>query len=77
MRRLLDDAADHDRREIGTERNDLLDRRGVRGEQVTQLHGGLRAVGERIQPRHGRVHSDTCSRKRTSESYSSRMSGKP
>ena len=37
MRRLFDDLADHDVGEIAAQRDHLLDRRGVRGEEIAKL----------------------------------------
>ena len=68
MRRRGDDARHHDRREVGAQCDELLDRRRVGRQQVTQFCRAARHIGECVQPVDGDVHSATCSRKRTSES---------
>ena len=68
MRRFLDDARDDDRREIVAQRDELVDRRDVRRDQLAQLRRRLSNGTNALQPLVRDVHSAICSRKRTSES---------
>ena len=68
MRCFLHHARHHDRRKVGAQRNDVFHGCRVRRDEVTQFRCRLRSAHECIQPRHGCVHSDTCVRKRMSES---------
>ncbi len=73
----LQHLADDDRREIGAHRHQFLDRGRMRGDQVSQLPCIGVDRNECLQPLERCIHPDTCSRKRTSESYSIRISGMP
>src|SRR5690348_850084 len=77
VRTRLDDPTDHDRGEVRAERVELVDGRYTRGDQVAQPGRCLIERHERPEPLVRDVHSATCSRKRTSESYRMRMSGMP
>ena len=73
----LQHPANNDRREIGAHRHQFLDRGRMRGDQVSQLPCIGVHRNECLQPLERCIHPDTCSRKRTSESYSIRISGMP
>ena len=69
VRRLFDDARDDDRREILAQRDQLVDRRDVRGDQIAQLR--RRLVERERTPRNHSYETfirAICSRNRTSES---------
>ena len=68
MRRLFDDARHDDRREIRAQRDELVDGRNVRRDQVAQTGRGLVERDERAEPLVRNVHSEICSRNLMSES---------
>ncbi len=73
----LNDAADHDPGEVLTEALDAIHRRDVRRQQVAQFCGAPLVGNDLPQPIVRDQHEANCSRKRTSESYSRRMSLMP
>src|SRR6185437_801462 len=77
MGRLLDDARDDDRLQVGTQRDQLVDRGRVCRERVAQLGGCHPERDEGPQPVVRNVHSAICSRNLTSESYRILISGIP
>ena len=50
MRTLFDDAGDDDRREVGAQRDHLIDGRNLRGEEVAEPGRGFVERDERAQP---------------------------
>jgi hypothetical protein len=68
VRRFLDDARDDERREVLPQRDQLVDRRDVGGDQLAQVRRRLLERNERLEPLVRDVHSAIRSRKRTSES---------
>jgi hypothetical protein len=76
VRRFLDDARDHDRREVRAERDQLVDRCRPRRDEIAKLRGRMIELDEGTEPLVGDVHasppraagSEICSRNLTSES---------
>ena len=70
----FDHVCDHERREFGTEALQAIERDAMTAQQLADLGGAERMRDELFEPIVRDDHRPNCSRNRTSESYSNRIS---
>ena len=70
----LDHLRNDERRELGPEPLDVIERDAVATQRITDVLRAARVRHELFEPFMRNDHRANCSRKRTSESYSTRMS---